>query len=130
VKILIASLLAILATGCAGDMEFLYDTDDKVVSVKFRNGEQQSFIPETQLEEEKKRERTRAEIIVLMGEVAGDSGLGAELVIIAEQYKASKKREAHENSLRVTAWIHEQEERESSWRGTERRSRRAFGEYE
>ncbi len=63
----------------------------------------------------------RAKLIVEMGMLAGDVGLGAELVVVAEEYADGQPAQAHEDTLRIAEWLHERKS------GRCRAVRRAFG---
>ena len=138
-KILAAMLMPLLfAVGCAGDWKASYNQQEKVWTVEYRDGTTKTFVDSgelekasKELEEQIKAPPTKAELIVGLGALAKDKGLGAELVVIAEEFGEGRFQESHEDTLRTATWIHDQEERShrrESWRDVERRSRRAFGE--
>lgn len=137
-KLLISMLCCAITVGCAGEYRASYDKKNEIWEVSYRSGDTRTFVPEEKFheaekaaEEAAKKPPTRAELITALGEIAGDTGLGAELVVIAEEFGDRQFESAHENSLRVSTWIHERETkrldspRRRAWGDVERRARRA-----
>lgn len=124
---LAALLLLLVTVGCADTALELIDANGSRVKVTWR-GTQQEYVRADAVPAVPPP-LTRTDIINLMVEAAGDPGLGAELVVIAEQAKRGENKGAWIDALRLATWFHERDERaKRSVDDVEGRAGRAFGE--
>ncbi len=114
-------LVGAVCTGCAGSQWHVL-TDKDGLTLTISNPTEQPD-PTTWIKAD--GAYTRARLIVEMGKLAGDSGLGAELVILAEQAKAREYESARLDALRLTTWF---EEKKHQHRIPPTYTRRAFGQ--
>lgn len=125
-----ALLVLLVAVGCATDTALeLIDSKGQRVKVTWRGTQSEYVRADAIPAVPEPKPLTREDAINLMIDLSGDVGLGAELVVIAEQAKKHENKGAWLDSLRLATWFHEREERaKRSVEGVEGRAGRAFGE--